>query len=85
MITIEKIIERYEEQYGDEATQGVFTDVFEAMSFKEKFEVLENAQWRDIVIEYDDELIDGWKIVYTGEKDKDFDFLQLLKDIETED
>jgi len=85
MISIENIVEKYEDMYGDEATTWVFTPIFEWLKFKEKFEILEKAWWRNIDVEYDDELIDGWKLVYSWEKDKTFDFLELLKDIETED
>lgn len=81
-MTIPEISEAYAEIFWEDAIIWLATPHFQDLELKEQFEVLEFADWRNIIVEYQKSELDGGKLVYSGKKDKDFNFYQLLKDIE---
>ena len=82
MLTIEKIADAYEKQFGEDAVEWLATKQFQDLDFKKQFELIELAKWRNIIIEFIDSEMDWWKFKYSWSVDKDFDFYEMIKDIE---
>lgn len=74
-----KIIEKYKEIFPNYSLDFIWTELFQKLKPSDIFEIIKEAKWRDIKINYNDETLDWGEIIFLWNIDNNFDFERFLK------